>query len=112
MKKLLFSALACVAFAFSGFASNEEVEVINEIIENSNLNTSIICKNSLKNEDFFFCYVTIQLLDSKGNKTDDMKYEYNATIDRDGCYNFANKVVAYYMANFNVGGVDVDYNNH
>ena len=25
MKKLLFSALACVAFAFSGFASNEVV---------------------------------------------------------------------------------------
>ena len=33
MKKLMFSALACVAFAFSGFASNEVVnenEVINE----------------------------------------------------------------------------------
>lgn len=26
MKKILFTALACVAFAFSGFASNEEVE--------------------------------------------------------------------------------------
>ena len=36
MKKLLFSALACVAFAFSGFASNEEVEV-KEIVADLNL---------------------------------------------------------------------------
>lgn len=26
MKKFMFSALACVAFAFSGFASNEEIQ--------------------------------------------------------------------------------------
>ncbi len=36
MKKLLFSALACVAFAFSGFALNEEVEV-KEIVADLNL---------------------------------------------------------------------------
>lgn len=35
MKKLMFSALACVAFAFSGFASNEVVN--EEKVSNENI---------------------------------------------------------------------------
>jgi len=35
MKKLLFSALACVAFAFSGFASNEVVKEENVLNQNN-----------------------------------------------------------------------------
>ena len=33
MKKLMFSALACVAFAFSGFASNEVVNEEKVLVE-------------------------------------------------------------------------------
>ncbi|WP_177761556.1 hypothetical protein [Flavobacterium sp. I3-2] len=40
MKKIMFSALACVAFAFSGFASNEVVEG-NESVSDFNLETEI-----------------------------------------------------------------------
>ncbi|RRJ91641.1 hypothetical protein EG240_05425 [Paenimyroides tangerinum] len=49
MKKLMFSALACVAFAFSGFASNE---VVNENLEIKNgENTTTIEKYVFSEED-------------------------------------------------------------
>jgi|SRR5690606_8837312 len=54
MKKLLFSAMACIAFAGSAFASNEEAldsQVINNINEDSviffdNCNIKISYRNS------------------------------------------------------------------
>lgn len=45
MKKFLFSALACVAFAGSGFASNEvvseiaEIETVTTSVENNEMNS-------------------------------------------------------------------------
>ena len=44
MKKLLFTAMACVAFAFNGLASNEVVENTNDKIEE----TKKPCKIAVK----------------------------------------------------------------
>ena len=80
MKKLLFSALACVAFAFSGFASNEEVEVKNEI-DNSSFDVSTI--SDFKEDSFGSCVITVTVYDSKGNVTDTRLYFRTATSQSD-----------------------------
>ena len=54
MKKLVFSALACVAFAGSAFASNE-------VVEEKQLET---CS---EDDACVSCPITINTVDSKGN---------------------------------------------
>ena len=68
MKKMMFSALACVAFAFSGFASNEVVEA-KEFVSDINLETEVDDFN-LKVEDFAPCEIVIIVRDKKGDIVD------------------------------------------
>ena len=57
MKKFMFSALACVAFAFSSFASNEVVE-----------------KNG-----FVWCRIQVTVMDEDGNKLEDLRSDSSTT---------------------------------
>ncbi|RRJ91643.1 hypothetical protein EG240_05435 [Paenimyroides tangerinum] len=54
MKKLMFSALVCVAFAFSGFASNEEVKG-----EKTKINEQENIQVSEEKNFAEACYITI-----------------------------------------------------
>ena len=70
MKKLMFGALACVAFAFSGFASNEVMkeEKVVKIDEVKSLD--------FEKEEFAVtpCNFTINIVDQNGNIIKTKKY--------------------------------------
>lgn len=74
MKKFLFSALACVAFAGSGFASNEvvpeiaEIETVTTSVENNSayLNTNISVEDTPN--DGKPCSYTIVYTNNAGRK--------------------------------------------
>lgn len=64
MKKLVFSALACVAFAGSAFASNE---VSRDIYVNDDINTNDL-KERWGIHHRYTCNVTIYYIDDYGNE--------------------------------------------
>lgn len=74
MRNFLFSALACVAFAGSGFASNEvvseiaEIETVTTSVENNSayLNTNISVEET--SNDRKPCSYTIVYSDRSGNR--------------------------------------------
>lgn len=70
MKKLLFSALASVAFAGSGFASNEIVE--SSIFLNNEFSVETAEKSGLNflGEEFAPCQVEFWVFDSDGGFVD------------------------------------------
>ena len=76
MRNFLFSALACVAFAGSGFASNESNEIV---LENSEIDHAIMFSNianHLEKESFLDriftkkdCKIEVRARDKNGNST-------------------------------------------
>jgi len=75
MKKMMFSALACVAFAFSGFASNEVVDEPKNEIDNFSLNGSTINDSNFGlEEDWGLCTITITVTNADGEVTDTATY--------------------------------------
>jgi len=68
MKKIMFSALACVAFAFSGFASNE---VVDESID-VKMSENVMIQNDYLIQEFEFfddkgdCNIVIIVTTPKG----------------------------------------------
>lgn len=93
MKNLLFSALACVAFAGSSFASNEIVSNLNKNGElTSDVKVTEISKNNLETnskEDFIPCSVQIEY--TYNGKTF-VKSAYADVANGDGCADFSNTV--------------------
>lgn len=67
MTKLILSALACVAFAGSAFASNE-------VVLNDNLKD---LKNDSTEKVFGACYLTVSGKDAEGNTYSD-KFSWNS----------------------------------
>ena len=82
MKKLLFSALACVAFAFSGFASNEEVEA-KEFVSDLNLETKVD-EFKLKVKEFVPCEIIIIVRDKNGDIVDAL-VDHSFRLGGDAC---------------------------
>ena len=71
MKKLMFSALACIAFAFSGFASNEVVNETSDAKISENIaieKDSVIDNNSEASTGD--CNVRIVATDAYGRRFD------------------------------------------
>lgn len=58
MKKMLFSAVAMVAFAGSAFASNEVVVEKESVEVNANISSTFEVQSV--NDEFGFCSITIQ----------------------------------------------------
>ena len=69
MKKLMFSALACVAFAFSGFASNEVVNEDNFTNENFLIETEVTDSITKKEQVEFVKTCVYEFKDKDGNVT-------------------------------------------
>ena len=86
MKKLLFSALACVAFAFSGFASNEVVEG-KDFVSDLNLETQVDDYN-LKVEDFAPCGISFFVFSADGEYITHIQDESDQKTASD-CYSRA-----------------------
>jgi hypothetical protein len=72
MKKLMFSALACVAFAFSGFASNEVVKEEKVLDGNNSIETEITVSNTKEDKVEFAktCYYDIYYKGEKSWRSD------------------------------------------
>lgn len=90
MKKLLFSALASVAFAGSGFASNEVV------IEKQDLKTDIT-NSEFSLEEFAPCQVEFWVYDADGGFLDYV-HKLTDTETIGGCYQFAGQLMDDYIA--------------
>jgi len=94
MKKMMFSALACVAFAFSGFASNEVVET-NKIT--SDLDVEIV-EQPVADPivGVYTCTVNVEFPDGKGGSitlTHEQKYYLvKESVGNSNCASFVNSV--------------------
>ena len=96
MRKFAFSALACVAFAGSSFASNEIVE--NSIFLDNEF--SIENKNSeLLDEDFKPCQVEFWIYDADGGVVDYI-HRITDTPTKGDCYTFAGTIMREYELAF------------
>ena len=99
MRKLFFSALACVAFAGSGFASNEVVE---NIILEEPLNIETGSANSFDEPVYrtFNCTVNVVVDDGKGGTityTHQRTYYFvTYTQGTNMCVDYRNTMHAYY----------------
>ncbi|MBA5791573.1 hypothetical protein H1R17_10140 [Flavobacterium sp. xlx-214] len=112
MKKFIFSALACVAFAGSSFASNEIVnckqlnsvelqlnsEDINLVNENFIIKEQLVVNNGL-------CEIVILVFDRGGNLIDAVSRK-SANVSADWCANSYNRMLDMMKQDYSIEDYD------
>ena len=104
MKKFLFSALAVVAFAGSGFASNEMVTNVNE-------QHNVIVKSIYKDTQELQsakpnCFVTVSVYDSRGRFLRNHYFEAT-TMTEDGCADYAESTRNFVTLMYQMGIISI-----
>lgn len=97
MRKLVFSALACVAFAGSGFASNKVV------VEKQDFESAV--------EEFAPCRVFFAVYDGSGDVLDYVYHETN-TPTLGGCYAYGAQLMLEFEALYpdgRIGDESINY---
>lgn len=112
MKKFLFSALACVAFAGSSFASNEVLENV----ESSTKTTMCAFDKEIMESDLIIkeqlvfsnglCEIVIFVFDRRGNLIDAVSRR-SANVSSDWCANSYNRMLDMVMADYSIEEYDI-----